>query len=168
MAATLNILTPLPKDEALIMLVHTFYICIYICIWYMHVCMYLVYACVCVVHVHVCRHTGAIVWEHACVGEYGGRDPWLGGLLLPLHLAFWDSLSPNLKFTGWPVTPGSLPLFPTPSSAAFNSFSMGAVDPVTTSCFRGRHFPDRAVSPDTLSFLVESSIAVFTEIIKVS
>lgn len=39
MAATLNILTPLPKEEALIMLVHTFL--------YMRIYMYLIYACVC-------------------------------------------------------------------------------------------------------------------------
>lgn len=25
--------------------------------------------CVCVVYVHVCRHTGAIVWGYAWVGE---------------------------------------------------------------------------------------------------
>lgn len=57
--------------------------------------MYLVYACVCMyefgVSMCVCvvrRHTGAVVWGHARMGEYGGRDPWLGGLLLPLHLTF--------------------------------------------------------------------------------
>lgn len=137
--------------------------------------MYLVYACVCmyefgvsmcvcvcVVRVHVCRHTGAVVWGHARMGEYGGRDPWLGVFFYLFILLSetvsqqtWSSL---IGYTGWPGTPGSSPVFPTSSSAAFSRFSMGAVGPVTTSCFRARHLPDGAVSRTHYHFLLNHQL----------
>lgn len=93
--------------------------CVYVCIWCMHVC-------VCVVRVHVCRHTEAIVWVmHVWVSMGVGIHGW--GVFFYLFILLSDTVSHQtwsslIGYTGWPVTPGGCPYSPLPALLPLAAF----------------------------------------------